>query len=503
MKAKNVILAAGAVLVFMLSSTTYAQTENSFIRGVAEATYVAGEKESPYNAKYEAKKVALRQFVEKYIGTLVDYSAEAENTHLVYSLIDVWASGYVNIDSVYVDEYHDYTAHYHASVSTSRMAVQEFQQAIEQIQSVVLEQQRRVLIERARHQYAITGAAEDMVLVNAEKEEPSFRIDRHPVSIVEYQRFETGYHSDKHYLDAATGVDWNHATEYCRSRGLRLPTDIEWERALTHTNSLDIVFGSTGERFKEKVYQYEWVVEPVRKVYISAPIYRDMVRYPMKDLSGPWKLGWFDEDAGLDEMGFRCVSSETPVEPYVDTAKSREETLVIPDLNSFASGGYLLHPDYSLFTFTKVGSSRSGSFFLSIPLERLVFYPPAEPIEGGPWCFGFGVSYIQFKESGERIDDIEIPVIARLRVIQRSAIRFIVTPSAGLLVTIGSKRELGASYGILVDVGLGHYAGPFLGVGYQGYYPGFLEHGRSVSKTTFRGVVFRAGIEFPSVWRWF
>lgn len=491
MRTKHVVLPAVSVLILLFSSAIYAQTEGDIIRDIAEAIYQAGDDESPRAAVQRAKEIALRKFVEKVVGAHVRVEKFAENTRVVYSMVDIWAVANVRIDSVLSSWYDDYTAHYRADVHVERKEIANLLSALKEIETEVVVAKKQEIAMRIRHRYAVTGVAEDMVFISAEKGEPSFHIDRHPVSVLEYQRFEAGYHSDKHYLYAATGVDWNHATEYCRSRGLRLPTDIEWERALTHADSL---FGGRGIRIEEEGYRYEWLVEPVRKVYISAPIYKDMVRYPMKDLSEPWKLKWFGDQSGImNQIGFRCVSSETPVESYVDTAKSQG---VIPSVD------YSLFPDYSLLTFTKVGSSRSGSFFLSIPLDNDIHYPPKRPYDS-MWNLGFGASYVWFNESGEQVHEIEVPVIARWLLVTPEAIRFIVTPSAGLLVALGSGRELGVSYGVLVDVGLGHYAGPFLGIGYQGYYPRLITQKRGIGSSTFRGVVFRAGIEFPSVWWWF
>lgn len=497
-----VTVVAVAILAALTGSGHAAGAENQddVTRGVAEAEYRAGENEAPSEAKEEAKKLALRKFVEKTIGMWLNYSAEAKDTRLVSSLIDVWASGYVKIDSVHTDEYFDYVARYRATVSTTHAAVQEFQKDVEQIKAAALEQQRRVLIERTKRRYAVTASVPDMVLVPAEKGEPPLRIDRHPVSVLEYQRFDASYYSGRHYLDSATGIEWRGAVGYCKSRGLRLPTDIEWERARTHAGSLGIIFPPPparitwgGQRGFPREYRCEWLAGPVksREVWGHTPkgkdAWIDAEQYPMKDLLDPWKLLWFDRHSShidgpaLDNIGFRCVYNEA--EPHVEVVSvpvSTDDELVI----------WRSSTDYSLLavgTTTPSGSVASGLFAVSVP------------VSGGGMTysdFGFGMSYTQLGQPTGKVRYIEIPFFMRVALGITERVHFVVTPSAGLLVILRPERSVGASYSVFADVRLGARGGPFLGIGYQRQVGGG-------EYDTVPTVVVRGGIEFPSIWWWF
>ena len=219
------------------------------VSGIAEAEYAASERESPYDARLQAKKVALQGFVEEVVGIQVtswQMLFESEDSdgvsEYMHSLIDIWASAYVRVDSVHEDGYENYVARYVASVSVPASEVKNFLEDVEEIKIATRETRKRELIEHTKHRYAVTAEVEDMVLVPAQNGEPPFYIDRHPVSVVQYRRFNKMYKSNFFYLEPATSIYWSDACDYCSSQGKLLPTDIEWERARESSSSLSIEY---------------------------------------------------------------------------------------------------------------------------------------------------------------------------------------------------------------------------------------------------------------------
>lgn len=97
-------------------------------------------------------------------------------------------------------------------------------------------------------------ARENMVLIpageaiynNITVSVPAFYIDKHEVTIAEYKKFDRTYVPPPNFNSPdmpATNVSFTMAERYARSRGKRLPTEVEWIRAARGNTNYDYDFG--------------------------------------------------------------------------------------------------------------------------------------------------------------------------------------------------------------------------------------------------------------------
>jgi len=183
MQMKHVFSMAVAVLVSVLSSTgtAPAQTRDSVILGIAEATYQAGANEAPSAAIEEAKKLALRSFTERTLGGYVIRRAQVQNTHLMQSYLDFWSGAHVRVDSVLASRYWTeaqgnavvYRAYFSAQVRIPSSEIQHFKSVIADIEQEVATKLREELLaaERAsRQKDAAPSSAVELSELRAELE---------------------------------------------------------------------------------------------------------------------------------------------------------------------------------------------------------------------------------------------------------------------------------------------------------------------------------------------
>lgn len=149
---------AVVALLLILTSPGHATSNDGVVRGIAEATYTAGANEAPAAATEEAKKLALRAFIEKTLGGYVVRRAQVQNTHLMENYVDFWSGAHVRIDSVLVGRYWTkeegaviaYRAHFSAQVSIATSEIRRLKDVIASIEREVAETLKAELLAAER-----------------------------------------------------------------------------------------------------------------------------------------------------------------------------------------------------------------------------------------------------------------------------------------------------------------------------------------------------------------
>jgi len=78
---------------------------------------------------------------------------------------------------------------------------------------------------------------------------PAFFIDRYPVTNRQWREFQPNHTFSKGFENhPATNVDFIQATMYARSKGKRLPTEVEWEAAARGPNGFRFPWGQTPDK---------------------------------------------------------------------------------------------------------------------------------------------------------------------------------------------------------------------------------------------------------------
>jgi serine/threonine-protein kinase len=82
---------------------------------------------------------------------------------------------------------------------------------------------------------------------------PAYYLARHPVTNGQYQRFKRDWARDDDH--PVVGVNWEEAQGYCEWAGLRLPSELEWEK------------GARGVDGREYPWGEEWDTAKCRNAY--------------------------------------------------------------------------------------------------------------------------------------------------------------------------------------------------------------------------------------------
>lgn len=122
---------------------------------------------------------------------------------------------------------------------------------------------------------------------------PAFYIDMYEVTYGDYQKFDPNFKiAGRRPTFPVTDVTWFNADNYCRSRGKRLPTEAEWEKAARGTDG--------------RIYPWGNLYDPDKANLGSAPTrvgdhWGDRSPYGIFDMAGnvsEWTDSWYQPYPG-------------------------------------------------------------------------------------------------------------------------------------------------------------------------------------------------------------
>ncbi|NLO91182.1 MAG: formylglycine-generating enzyme family protein, partial [Elusimicrobia bacterium] len=151
----------------------------------------------------------------------------------------------------------------------------------------------------------------------------TFYIDKTEVTVGDYRAYagdktpdQPSWSTDQHPV---LGVSWKNAVAYCKSKGKRLPTEAEWEKAARGGNNKVYFFGDA----QTKLDRYCWyndnsggTAHPVGKLGAN--------QYGLYDMCGnafEWTADIYDEDYYAKSPAFNPTGPENPLLPKSAASK--------------------------------------------------------------------------------------------------------------------------------------------------------------------------------------
>ena len=131
---------------------------------------------------------------------------------------------------------------------------------------------------------------------------PAFYLALHPVTNAQYQRFarETGKHGHRDPKAAgdhpAVNVSWDEAQAYCSWAGLRLPSELEWEKGARYVDGREYPWGSTWDEAKCRNSKNRGT-EETSGAWEYADGCSPWGPYQMSGNVWEWCADWFGQDA--------------------------------------------------------------------------------------------------------------------------------------------------------------------------------------------------------------
>lgn len=126
---------------------------------------------------------------------------------------------------------------------------------------------------------------------------PSYYIDKFPVTNQEYERINSEHKYPPHKANhPVVGISWDHAKEYAKAVGKRLPTEAEWEKAARGTDLREYPWGNEFDINKSNMAEMG-VGDTLPVGYIPANI----SPYGCLDMAGnvwEWTSDWYDAYPG-------------------------------------------------------------------------------------------------------------------------------------------------------------------------------------------------------------
>ena len=172
---------------------------------------------------------------------------------------------------------------------------------------------------------------------------PAYRISKYPITNAQYARFiaETGYIAPQHWkggripegteLHPVTMVSWNNAKAYLDWAGLRLPTEMEWEKAARGEDDRRWPWGNSMDSSRLNTYYrvgsttpvttYEGGVSPFGVWDMSGNVTEwtasDFIPYPGSDAPAATFVAKVPQiPQGGDERGMKLVEFAATDERY-------------------------------------------------------------------------------------------------------------------------------------------------------------------------------------------